>query len=89
MNQFLNVLFFLIGFGAVAGIMIFIASYYARKLNWNYKLTMSLGAGIVFLVLALIIWAITRDLKYLLIAIFGSLLQGISMYFWLKSKKIK
>jgi len=88
MHQLLNVLLFLLGFGIVAGTIIFTASYYARKLNWNYKLIMSLGASIVFLVLASIVWAITGDLKYLVIGIAGSLLQGISMYLWLKSKKI-
>jgi len=49
---------------------------------------MSLAISISFVVIVLIIWVLSGNLKYLVVGLICSLLQGVSMYLWLKSKKI-
>jgi uncharacterized membrane protein YjjP (DUF1212 family) len=78
----------MLGFGIVASVIIFSASYYARKLRWDYKFAVSLALSISFAVIVLAVWAMTGNLKYLVIGIILSLLQGVSMYIWLRYKKI-
>jgi hypothetical protein len=88
MTQLLGVVLFMLGFGVVAGMIIFSASCYARKRRWDYKLAMSLALSVAFAIIVLIVWAMTGNLKYLVVGIILSLLQGVSIYIWLRYKKI-
>jgi hypothetical protein len=89
MVPLLNVFVLMLGFGMVATVIILSASYYSRKFKWDYKITMSLALSISFVVIVLIIGALSGNTKYLVVGLICAVVQGVSMYIWLKSKKVE
>src|SRR5215208_4479434 len=79
MLQLVNVVLVILGLFLITGIQILLANYYARRFKWDYKFIMSLGLSISFIVVVLIIWAITKNVKYLTVGMICSILRNFNV----------
>jgi hydrogenase-4 membrane subunit HyfE len=78
----------MIGFEVVASLFVATAYFISKKKILSASVSYSLACGLALSVITVFTSVISGNIKYLIVGLLCSMISSISMYFWLRHKKL-